>query len=90
VTVVEVPGDLQTWTATWRFDVEGTCHQTIETESLSEGIPRTAERSCTWTANASDVTITFDGGGQLTFGFSFADFSPDRLVLDGFEYQRIS
>jgi hypothetical protein len=90
VVVVEVPGDLQRWTTTWRFDVEGTCHQTIETESLAEGFPRTTERDCTFATNGSDVTITVNGGGQLTFRFSFADFSPDRLVLDGFEYQRIS
>jgi hypothetical protein len=38
--VVQVPGDVQTWTTTWRFDTDGTCHQTQVTESLAEGIPR--------------------------------------------------
>ena len=39
VVVIEVPGDLQTWTTTWRFDAGGTCRQTVVTESLAEGLP---------------------------------------------------
>ena len=89
VTVIQVPGDIQTWTTTWRFDADGTCHQTVVTESLAEGFPRTTERSCTWTVNDGQVAISFVGGGTLTFHFSFAGLSPDRLVLDGFEYQRL-
>ena len=60
------------------------------TESLAEGFPRTTERSCTWTVNDGQVAISFVGGGTLTFNFSFAGLSPDRLVLDGFEYQRLA
>jgi hypothetical protein len=89
VTVIEVPGDLQTWTTTWTFDAEGTCRQTVITESLAEGFPRTTERSCTWRVNDGQVLISFLGGGTLAFDFSFAGLSPDRLVLDGFEYQRL-
>jgi hypothetical protein len=90
VVVIQVPGDLQTWTTTWRFDAEGTCRQTIVSESLAEGFPRTTERTCAWTATGAEVTITYVGGGTLTFEYSFAGFSPDRLVLDGYEYQRES
>jgi hypothetical protein len=36
------------------------------------------------------MTVTFNGGGVLALAFSFAGFSPDRLVLDGFEYQRLA
>ena len=88
VVVIEVPGDLQTWTTTWRFDADGGCRQTVITESLAEGFPRTTERACSWATNGGQVAISFVGGGTLTFDFSFAGFSPDRLVLDGFEYQR--
>jgi hypothetical protein len=90
VVVIEVPGDLQTWTTTWRFDSAGTCRQTVITESLAEGFPRTTERTCTWTTSSGEVTISFVGGGTLTFDFSFAALDPDRLVLDGFEYQRLA
>ncbi len=90
VTVVDVPGDIQTWTTTWRFDADGTCLQTVVTESLAEGIPRTTTRTCAWTANDTQVTISFTGGGTLAFEFSFAGLSPDRLILDGFEYQRLA
>ena len=89
VSVVQVPGDLQTWTTTWQFGDGGTCRRTMVTESLAEGFPRTTDRACTWTVSGSEITIAFLEGGTLTFEFSFAGFSPDRLVLDGFEYQRI-
>ena len=48
VVIIQVPGDLQTWTTTWRFDADGSCLQTNVTESLAEGFPRTTERSCTY------------------------------------------
>jgi hypothetical protein len=88
VTVIQVPGDVQTLTTVWEFDDGGTCRQTVTTESLAEGFPRTTDRTCTFVVNGSDVTISFAGGGTLTVAFSFAGFDPDRLVLDGFEYQR--
>ena len=90
VVVIEVPGDLQTWTTTWRFDSARTCRQTVVTESLAEGFPRTTERACTWTTSSGEVAISFVGGGTMTFDFSFAALDPDRLVLDGFEYQRLA
>jgi hypothetical protein len=86
--VVEVPDDVQTWTTVWRFDAEGTCRHTVVTESLVEGFPRTTERACTWTVNDVQIAVSFAGGGSLAIEFSFAGLSPDRLVLDGFEYQR--
>jgi hypothetical protein len=90
VAVIQVPGDLQTWTTTWRFDAEGTCRQTSETESLAEGFPRTTERACSYATSGDRITISYLGGGSVTYDFSFADFSPDRLVLDGFEYERLA
>jgi hypothetical protein len=90
VVVVEVPGDVQTWTTTWRFDADNSCLQTVAIESLAEGFPRVTQRPCTFTAGDFEVTIAFVGGGTLVFEYSFAGFSPDRLVLDGFEYQRIA
>lgn len=90
VLVLEVPGDLQTSTTTWRFDAAGTCRQTVVTESLAEGFPRTTVRDCTWSTNAGQVAIAFTRAGTVTFDFSFAGLDPDRLVLDGFEYQRLA
>jgi hypothetical protein len=90
VTVVQVPGDLQTWITVWRFESDGGCRQTVETESLAEGFPRVTERSCTYLTAAGSLTISYLGSGTSTFDYSFAGFSPNRLILDGFEYQRIS
>ena len=88
--VVELPGDLQTWTATWRFDADGGCHLTTERESLPEGLPRITERPCTWTVGGAEVTVVFLQGETLVMEYDFADFSPDRLVLEGFEYERVA
>lgn len=88
-TLVEVPGDIQAWSTTWRFDPDGACLQTVVTQSLAEGFPRTSERPCTFVARDFAVTIAFTGAGTVDFEYTFADFSPDRLVLDGLEYQRI-
>lgn len=90
VLVVEVPGDLQTWTTVWRFDDDGTCRQTVTTESLAEGFPRTTEHDCTYEAGDFEVIIDLDDGRRFEVDYSFADFSPDRLVLDGFEYERLA
>jgi hypothetical protein len=90
VIVVEVPGDIQTWTTTWRFDADGDCLQTVETESLAEGFPRVTERPCTFLVGDFEITVAFTGGATLEFEYSFADFSPDRLILDGFEYDRLA
>ena len=89
VVVMQVPGDVQTVTTTWQFDAAGTCRETRVTESLAEGFPRTIDLACTWTSTDTAITVTFaDGGGTLVMQFSFAGLSPDRLLLDGFEYQR--
>lgn len=88
--MVQVPGDVQTWTTIWRFGSDGGCQQTVETESLVEGFPRTTERACTYLTSVGTITIAYAGGGSLTFDYFFASFSPDRLVLDGFEYERIT
>jgi hypothetical protein len=88
VVVIQVPDDLQTWTTVWRFDAGGTCRRTAVTESLAEGFPRTTERACTWTVSDVQIAVSFAGGDTLAIDFSFAGLSPDRLVLDGFEYQR--
>ena len=89
VIVVQVPGDLQTWTTRWSFESSGMCRQTVETESLSEGFPRVTERDCGFVTSSGSVAITFVGAGTVQFDYFFADFSPDRLVLDGFEYARL-
>ena len=90
VVVIEVPGDLQTWTTTWRFDEDGGCHYRVEVESAVEGVPRQTERECTYLAGDFEVTVSFVGGGALELEYGFADFSRDRLVLDGFEYERLA
>jgi hypothetical protein len=90
VVVVEVPGDIQAWATTWRFEPDGQCIQLVETRSVAEGFLRTTERPCTFVARDFDVTVAFTGGGTLVFEYSFADFSPDRLILDGFEYERLA
>lgn len=90
VVVVEVPGDLQTWTTTWRFEADGTCRLTTERESSVEGFPRVTDRTCTYVVTGAEIAVRFAGGGTLEMEYDFAGFSPDRLVLNGFEYERLA
>lgn len=90
VLVVEVPGDLQTWTTIWRFEADGTCRLTTERESLVEGFPRVTDRACTYVVAGAEIVVRFAGGGTLAMEYDFAGFSPDRLVLNGFEYERLA
>lgn len=88
--IVEVPGDIQTWITTWRFDREGGCLQTQEVRSVVEGVPRITERTCAFTADGFEITIAYDGGATLVFDYTFSLFSSDVLILDGLEYERIT
>ena len=90
VLVITVPGDIQTWTTTWRFDAAGTCHLTRTSFSLLEGFPRTTERDCRFLLSGGNVVVTYsDSNATQSLPYSFAGFSPDRLVLEGIEYRRI-
>ena len=79
-----------TTTADLKSLVEAVGADRVEVESQVEGVPRHTERDCTYHASDFEVTVTFVGGGGLELEYGFADFSPDRLVLDGFEYQRLA
>ncbi len=82
-------GDILTQTTTWEFDSGGFCVRTIESLSALEGIPRTTERSCTWSLSSAEITITLGGSTPAVFDVGFAAFDPNRLLLDGYEYARI-
>ena len=88
--VVQVPADIQTWITTWQFARDGTCLQTQEVRSVVEGVPRVRERTCSFTADGAAVTIAFAGGATLVLDYAFSVLSPDILILDGFEYERVA
>ena len=88
-TVIFIQGDLQTTTARWQFAPDGTCRRTVTTLLASEDIPRTTVTDCTYQQDINAVIVMFPGALPATFSVAFAAFSPDRLVLDGLEYQRV-
>lgn len=90
VTVIPIGGDLQTTTVLWQLAADLTCRRTVTTLLVSEGIPRTTVRDCDYLPGINSVTVTFPGSLPATFTVSFAAFDPDRLVLDGMEYERVS
>ena len=82
--------DVVTITTRWAFEGRGTCRRTIITFSAAEGFPRTTARDCTWDIGPLEITITFADGERSTFSLSFPGFDPDRMLLDGAEYRRVS
>ena len=89
-TVIPIGGDFQTSTVVWHFGADGACRQSTTTLLVSEDIPRTTIRDCTWVNGLNAVTVTFPGSLPATFTVAFAAFSADRLVLDGLEYARVA
>ncbi len=88
--LVAADGDLQRWTTIWEFRDDASCEHTTVTESLVEGLPLTRVRLCRYGLNGATMLVTYSGAtGSVAFDFAFAGFSPDRLVLDGFEFDRI-
>jgi hypothetical protein len=92
ILLVDVPGDRQTWTTTWVFRDDLTCRFTRSILSIAEGVPRVTIRTCTWrTANATVlVTYTDPLGTVSTLPYDFVSFDPNRLLLEGIEYRRVS
>lgn len=82
--------DVVTITTRWAFEGGGSCRRTITTFSAAEGFPRTTARDCTYDIGPLEITITFSDGEQGTFSLSFPGFDPDRMLLDGAEYRRVS
>jgi hypothetical protein len=82
--------DIVTQTTEWAFDSAGGCERTITTLDAIEGFPRATSRDCTWETSVQEITLHWSDGEVNTFSLTFAAFDPDRLVLDGLEYQRLS
>jgi hypothetical protein len=82
--------DIITQTTEWAFDSAGGCTRTITTFDAVEGFPRGSSRDCTWETGVQEITLHWNDGEVNTFSLTFAAFDPDRMVLDGLEYQRTS
>jgi hypothetical protein len=82
--------DIISQTTEWEFDSAGGCQRTITTFDAVEGFPRATSRDCTWETGVQEITLRWNDGEVNTFSLTFAAFDPDRMVLDGLEYQRIS
>lgn len=82
--------DVQTQVTTWSFQASGACNRTVAVTSVLQGQTLTTSLPCTWRTNGTDISIMFGGNvGSVTFRWTLADFSPDRLLLDGVTYARI-
>lgn len=85
--------DVQTTTTDWTFDRDLTCRFKRTFESLVAGVPDVTERRCRFVIEAFDLVVTFDdaaAAGPVRLPYTFAASSPDRLVLEGVEYERLA
>jgi len=88
--VTPLVDDILTERTVWEFGADLNCQQTIYSTLGSEGFTRVTRNYCTYLVVNFDIVVLFDDTLQeVTFPFDFADFDPDRLILDGFEYTRI-
>ncbi len=90
IQLIAVANDIVRLTTTWEFRSDLTCRHTTVRLSLLEGVPLSQVRDCSYEVPGSVVRVTYDGAPEsVDFDFSLAQFSPDRLVLGGFEFERI-
>jgi hypothetical protein len=82
-----LPSTVQT--ITWRFDADGACLESFLT--ITDGIENAADRPCTWTADATRITVSYAGvGGPVTFSMQYSFPSSNVLRLDADEFGRVS
>lgn len=82
-----LPSTVQT--TTWRFDADGACLETFLT--VTDGIENSADRPCSWTADATRITVSYAGvGGPVIFSMQYRFPSPNVLRLDADEFGRVS
>lgn len=87
--LITLPTDIQRQTTTWTFRTDGSCSRTVSTYSTLEDRTLTTTSTCAWSADGATVSVQYTGNtGTVTFAWSLAGFSTDRLVLDGVEYVR--
>lgn len=87
--LITLANDIQQQTTTWTFREDGACSRSVSTYSTLEDRTLTTTSTCAWSADGSTVTVQYTGNpGTVTFAWSLAGFSSDRLVLDGVEYVR--
>lgn len=89
VLFIEVTGDVQTWTTTWRFQADGVCGFTRAVQSVLEDVTRTTVRVCRWTAANVMITVVYDDGTVSRLPFAFAQLDRNRLLLEGIPYVRL-
>ncbi len=82
-----LPSTVQT--TTWRFDADGACLETFLT--ITDGLQTESDRPCTWSADATTLTVTYAGpGGAVIFTLHYSFPSSDVLRLDADEFSRVA
>jgi len=83
--------DIQEWVTTWKFSQDLRCSFERSTYSYIEGIRRVVNRTCTYVDQNSTAIVTYSGNaGTQSLPYSVPLNSPNRLILEGIEYERIS
>lgn len=93
ILLVPVGDDIHTSTTRWRFEADGQCLQSIETESALEGVVHLESNVCTWRADMFQelLNVTFLAtGGTTSYTFSFPTPGLQTLILSDLTFVRIS
>ena len=83
--VIQTADDVLSSETLWIFASDGACERRLTTTSVSAGFSDTVTSACTWEATGPAVSITFSGGGTVSFS---AAVHGNSLFLDGVEFRR--
>lgn len=88
--LVSTSEDSQLWTTRWIFNDDATCQFRQTILSVLAGETTREQRECHWTESSATAAIVFDDTGEiLRVPFSFPPGERDRMIFEGFEYQRV-
>lgn len=88
--IIQLSNDVQRIVTTWLFEADLDCRRTVATFSVLEDREITTMRDCTYQPSGTSIDVLYaDATEPVTFSYSLAGFSVDRLVLDGFEFTRV-
>ena len=93
ILIIPVDDDIQTSRTRWRFEADGDCLQSIETESALEGVIHFESNVCTWRADtfAELLNVTFTAtSGTASFTYSFPTPGGQTLILSDLTFVLIS
>jgi hypothetical protein len=90
IRIITVGTDRQTFINNWLFRSDRSCRFDQIVKSVAQSDSTEELRTCLWADLISAIEVTWDDTGVTdSLLYSFVSLDPNRLQLQGIEYQRV-